>query len=42
MRRPVDRKIGVLAIKQNFASTTERTSSQEVLLKDNFIESYFI
>jgi hypothetical protein len=31
MRRPVDRKIGVLAIEQNFASTTERASSQEVL-----------
>jgi hypothetical protein len=33
MRRPVDRKIGVLAIKQNFARTTEHASSQEVVLK---------
>jgi hypothetical protein len=41
MLRPVDRKIGVLAIEQNFASTIERASSQEVLLKDIFIESYF-
>jgi hypothetical protein len=42
MRQPVQRKIGVLAIEQNFASTTERASSQEVLLKDIFIESCFI
>jgi hypothetical protein len=38
MRRPVNRKIGVLAIEQNFASMTERASSQEDLLKDNFID----
>jgi hypothetical protein len=39
---PVVRKIGVLTIEQNFASTTECASLQEVLLKDNFIESSFI